>query len=224
MISIYYVQHKIVCDLSRCTARQRKWQKNTIGLHCWISHSRPRGILYGIHVAVAYVTNRKLTIFEMRSALGLIPPKTYVDVPDLKKWTFSIVNFHFHPITHLPVYTRKAPNFPKSRAFYKDCKMAPNLCNLDSLVSDKNPPIKKKKKKKKHPKRQAHIRIPCQCENPPAFGSPGNVSHPVVFRNKNLYFRGALILDLVINYLVQSAGMKDAQRVILYGYSGRYHW
>ena len=29
-----------VCDLSRCTPRQRKWQKNTIELHCWISHRR----------------------------------------------------------------------------------------------------------------------------------------------------------------------------------------
>ena len=36
------------------------WQKNTIGLHCWIRHSR--WVLNGIHVAVAYnVTNRKLT-------------------------------------------------------------------------------------------------------------------------------------------------------------------
>ena len=24
--------------LSRCTAQQRQWQKNTVGLHCWISH------------------------------------------------------------------------------------------------------------------------------------------------------------------------------------------
>ena len=47
--------------MSRCTARQRKCQKNTIGLHCWISHSR--AILNGIHVAVGYnVTTRKLTI------------------------------------------------------------------------------------------------------------------------------------------------------------------
>ena len=48
-----------VCDLSCCTARERKW-KNTIELHCWISHSR--GILNGICVAVAFnVTNCKLT-------------------------------------------------------------------------------------------------------------------------------------------------------------------
>ena len=50
-----------VCDLSRCTVRQRKSQKNTIGLYCWISHSRT--ILNGIHVAVEYNgTNHKLTI------------------------------------------------------------------------------------------------------------------------------------------------------------------
>ena len=43
-----------------CTARQRKWQRNTTGLHCWISYNR--GILNGINVAVAYnLTNRKLT-------------------------------------------------------------------------------------------------------------------------------------------------------------------
>ena len=31
-----------------CTTRQRKWQNNTIKLHCWISGSRD--ILKGIHV------------------------------------------------------------------------------------------------------------------------------------------------------------------------------
>ena len=41
-------------------ARERKWQKNTTGLLCWISHSR--AILDEIHVAVAYnMLNRKLT-------------------------------------------------------------------------------------------------------------------------------------------------------------------
>ena len=41
-------------------AWQCKWQKNTIGLYCWISHSKE--ILNGIHIAVAYnVTNRKFT-------------------------------------------------------------------------------------------------------------------------------------------------------------------
>ena len=49
--------------MSRCTARQRQWQKNTIGLHCWNSHSR--GILNRIHAAVAYnVTNRTFTSSE----------------------------------------------------------------------------------------------------------------------------------------------------------------
>ena len=49
-----------VYDLSCCMVRQRKWQKNTVGLHCWITHSRR--ILNGIHVAVTYNgTNRKFT-------------------------------------------------------------------------------------------------------------------------------------------------------------------
>ena len=32
--------NKWVCDFTRYMAWRRKWQKNTIGLHCWISHSR----------------------------------------------------------------------------------------------------------------------------------------------------------------------------------------
>ena len=65
---VYGGGYKWVCDLSCCTARQRKWQKNTIQLHCWISHSR--GILNGIHIAVEYsVTNRILTTVSHTAAL-----------------------------------------------------------------------------------------------------------------------------------------------------------
>ena len=45
-----------------------KWQKNTIGLHCWISHSRR--ILNEIQVAGAYnVTNRKLAIIFHKASI-----------------------------------------------------------------------------------------------------------------------------------------------------------
>ena len=48
------------CDLSHCTAWQRKWQKNTIEFYCWICQRR--AILKGIQFAMAYnVTNCKLT-------------------------------------------------------------------------------------------------------------------------------------------------------------------
>ena len=43
----------------------------------------------------------------------------------------------------------------------------PNLCILGSFISDVNHPIAIPNFAKKHPKRQAHIRIPRQCENPP---------------------------------------------------------
>ncbi|XP_072050981.1 uncharacterized protein [Amphiura filiformis] len=47
----------------------------------------------------------------------------------------------------------------------------------------------------------------------------GNVSDPVVHKDQTLYFRGALVLDLVINFLLQSEGMGDADRIILTGSS-----
>ena len=49
----------------------------------------------------------------------------------------------------------------------------------------------------------------------------GNVPHPVTYRNRTLFFRGALVLDLVIHYLVNSAGMGNADRIILTGESGK---
>ena len=42
-------------ELTRCAARQRKWQKNALGLRCWISHTG--GVLNGIHFAMAYNIN-----------------------------------------------------------------------------------------------------------------------------------------------------------------------
>ena len=44
--------------------------------------------------------------------------------------------------------------------------------------------------------------------------------NPVTYNGTELYFRGSLILDLVINYVLQSEGMKDADKIILSGNSG----
>ena len=52
-------------DFTICSYLSRKWQKNTMDLHCWLCHGREvlNGIHVTVHVAVAYkVTNRKLTI------------------------------------------------------------------------------------------------------------------------------------------------------------------
>ena len=61
MKTLFERSHYWVCDFTRCTAQQCKWQKNSIGIHCWISHSR--AILNEIQVAVPYnALNRKITI------------------------------------------------------------------------------------------------------------------------------------------------------------------
>ena len=60
------------------------------------------------------------------------------------------------------IFDRKAPNFAQI-----GCIKYTQFFNLGSFVSDENPPITILNFAKKRPKRQAHIRIPCQCENPP---------------------------------------------------------
>ena len=85
---------------------------------------------------------------------------------DLANLTFSIPVFawlHTHQYT---IFDRKAPNFANWVLFTMICSNTPNLCNCGSLVSDENPPIAIPNFVKKHPKRQVHIRIPCQCETP----------------------------------------------------------
>ena len=37
---IFLIFYRVSLQLTRCTVQQRYWQKNTIGLHCWISHSK----------------------------------------------------------------------------------------------------------------------------------------------------------------------------------------
>ena len=73
---------------------------------------------------------------------------------------------NFPPIS-IPFSKEKQPILNKLGAFYNNLPNTPNLCNFGSFASDENPPIAIPNFAKKRPKRQAHIRIPCQCEKPP---------------------------------------------------------
>ena len=67
---IHHISEFAICHVAR------HGNTNTKGLHCCISHSR--GILNGIHVAMAYnVTNRKLLIYyHFPDNLFIIPNAT----------------------------------------------------------------------------------------------------------------------------------------------------
>ena len=85
-----------------------------------------------------------------------------------KIWLSLYQFFTQFPTHQYTILERKAPNFDQIGCFLqKIAQNTPNLCNLGSFVSDENPPITIPNFVKKHPKRQAHICIPCQCENPP---------------------------------------------------------
>ena len=87
---------------------------------------------------------------------------------DVKILTFPIPIFA--PIYHPSVYqfrTKKPPNFVQIRSFYDNLlKIHPIYVNWVPSSAMKTPPIAIPKFATTHPKRQAHIRIPCQCENP----------------------------------------------------------
>ena len=86
-------RYKWVCDLSHCTARQRKLKRNTIELHCWISHSK--GILNEIRVAVEYnVRNRKLAIVSISACNSqtLIWFDLMIVPIDSKQWQKSLAD------------------------------------------------------------------------------------------------------------------------------------
>ena len=42
-----------------------------------------------------------------------------------------------------------------------------------------------------------------------------------MYNKTNIFYRGVRVLDAVINYLLQSAGMAQANRIILSGASGK---
>ena len=89
-------------------------------------------------------------------------------LPDLGR-PISIPIFlpNFPPII-IPFLKEKHPILTKLGAFYNNLpKNTPNLCNLGSFVFNKNLPIAIPNFAKKAPQKGRHIRIPCQCENPP---------------------------------------------------------
>ena len=101
---------------------------------------------------------------------GVLPPKSYVDVPaGRQKSDFLYSNFmpNFPPIS-IPLSKEKHLILTKLSAFYNNLpKLHPNFVIWAPSVSNENPPIAIPNFAKKHPKRQVHIRIPCQCKNPP---------------------------------------------------------
>ena len=103
---------------------------------------------------------------------GWLSPKLYVHVPAKPQ------KFYF-------LYTNFSPNYPPISITFsieKHLRLSafllwfaqntPNLCNLDSFISDEKPLIaipnfaKKKKKKKNPPQKADTYSKPCQCENP----------------------------------------------------------
>ena len=72
---------------------------------------------------------------------------------------------NFPPIS-IPFLKERHPILTKLGAFYNNLPKIHPIYELGSFVSDENP-IAIPNFAKKRPKRQAHIRTPCQCENPP---------------------------------------------------------
>ena len=116
---------------------------------------------------------------KARGGGGLLSPKSYVDpgcaCRTSKIW-LSLYQFlpNFPPI-NIPFSKEKHPILTKLGAFYNIWpKIHPIFFNLGCchLWWNPPPPIAIPNFEKKHPKRQAHIRIPCQCENPPGSLDP----------------------------------------------------
>ena len=101
---------------------------------------------------------------------GVLSPKSYVDVPaGPRKSDYLYINFlpNFPPIS-IPFLKEKHPILIKLGAFYNNLpKILPIYVIWAPSSLMKTPPIAIPNFAKKCPKRQAHIRIPCQCENPP---------------------------------------------------------
>ena len=94
---------------------------------------------------------------------------TWMCLPDLENLTISIPIFCLIcPPISIPFSKEKHPILTKLGAFYNIWpKIHPIFLNLGCFISDEPPPIAIPNFTKKRPKRQAHIRIPCQCEDPP---------------------------------------------------------
>ena len=101
---------------------------------------------------------------------GVLSSKSYVDVPaGPRKSDYLYTNFlpNF-PGINIPFSKEKHPILTKLGAFYTIWpKIHPIYVIWAPSSLMKTPPIAIPNFAKKRPKRQAHIRIPCQCENPP---------------------------------------------------------
>ena len=101
---------------------------------------------------------------------GVLSTKLYVDVPAGPwKSDYLYTNFlpNFPPIS-IPFLKEKHPIWIKLGAFYNNLpKIHPIYVIWAPSSLMKAPPIAIPNFAKKCPKRQAHIPIPCQCENPP---------------------------------------------------------
>ena len=103
-----------------------------------------------------------------RGGRGLLSSKSYLDVPARPgKSDFSLYQFFAHVPTHqYTIFERKYPILTKLGAFYNNLPKIHLVYKiLVPLSLMKNLPITIPNFTKKHPKRQAHVCIPCQCEN-----------------------------------------------------------
>ena len=112
---------------------------------------------------------------------GVLSPKSYVDVPaGPQKSDYLYTNFlpNFPPIS-IPFSNEKHQILIELGAFYNNLpKIHPiYVIWAPSSLMKPPPPIAIPIFAKKCPKSQAHIRIPCQCENPPPPGVQGSLCH-----------------------------------------------
>ena len=114
-----------------------------------------------------YFVDASYTLGLKPRGRGLLSPKSYVDVPaGPRKSDYLYTNFllNFPPIS-IPFSKEKHPIWPNWVLFTI-------ICPKYTQIYNKKPPIAIPNFAKKRPKRQAHIRIPCQCDNvrPPLRG------------------------------------------------------
>ena len=90
-----------------------------------------------------------------------------------KIWLSLYQFFVEFPTLQYTVFKKKTPTFDQIGCFYNNLpKIHPFYVIWAPSALMKTPPIAIPNFAKKCPKRQAHIRIPCQCENP-----PGNIRY-----------------------------------------------
>ena len=126
---------------------------------------------------ISYVTGCMMykVINGMTPGGGVLSPKSYVDVPaGPRKSDYLYTNFlpNFPPIS-IPFSKEKHPIWIKLGAFYNNLpKIHPIYVIWAPSSLMKTPRSLYQISRKSAPKRQAHIRIPCQCENPPGGMTP----------------------------------------------------